>query len=175
MKPTFSINTLSNLLTAVIFILVGFLLVNYFRSINKVDQGETTSTSTEISQEKQAEMTVPEVVNSGLPAEYTVKPGDSLWKISAAAYGTGYNWSAVYEANKSAISDPNKLEVGTKITLPKIEPKVFEHTVAKGDTLWGISVYYCQDGFAWSKVADQNSISTPNMIEPGLKLSFKCQ
>lgn len=171
MKPTFSLSTLSNLLTVIIFILVGVLLVNYFRSVNKVDREQTTSAKTEVT----PEMTVPEVVKAGLPAEYTIKKGDSLWKIAQTAYNDGYSWTKVYEANKETIKNANILEVGTQITLPKIEPKVYEHTVVKGDSLWNISVSYCHDGFIWQKIADQNKVTAPNLIEPGLKLSFICQ
>jgi len=164
-------NTISNLLTILIFILVGALLFNYFRSINKVDREQTTSAQTEVT----PEMTVPEVVKTGLPAEYTIKPGDSLWKIAESAYGTGYDWVDVYEANKATISDPNFLEIGDKLTLPKIEAQSIGYTVVKGDNLWNISLKICRNGFLWEKIATDNQIPNPQLIEPGLKLTIKCK
>lgn len=49
---------------------------------------------------------------------YTVKSGDSLWKIAKSVYGDGSKWKAVYELNKNTISDPNTLSVGMVIVLP---------------------------------------------------------
>ena len=53
---------------------------------------------------------------------YTVKNGDSLWKIAARkdVYGAGYKWRKIYDANKKAIGkNPNKLKVGMKLVIPK--------------------------------------------------------
>ena len=168
-------NTISNVLTVLIFILVGALLFNYFRSINKIDTGQTSSTATQIEEQIQAAMSVPEVVKAGLPAEYTIKAGDSLWNIAAEAYGTGFDWVQVYEANKTVIKDPDILQIGTKITLPKIEVEPIPYTVIKGDNLWNISLKVCNNAYIWAKIATDNQISTPNMIEPGLVLSIKCR
>lgn len=49
---------------------------------------------------------------------YTVKSGDSLWKIAKITYGDGSKWKSIYEANKNIIADPNKLSVGLVIVLP---------------------------------------------------------
>ncbi len=49
---------------------------------------------------------------------YTVKSGDSLWKIAKTCYGDGSKWKTIYESNKNTISDPNKISVGTVIVLP---------------------------------------------------------
>jgi nucleoid-associated protein YgaU len=49
---------------------------------------------------------------------YTVKAGDSLSKISKQVYGDAGKWNKIYNANKSKISNPNKLKVGTKLTIP---------------------------------------------------------
>lgn len=168
-------NQLSNLLTVIVFVLVGVLLFNYFRSADKATEGQTTSASTEQTEEQRAEMTVEEVVKSGLPSEYTVKAGDSLWKIAEQAYGSGYEWNKIYAENKSVIKSPSLIIVGTKITLPKLEEKVVEHTVVKGESLWSISSNVCGNGFMWEKVAADNSIPNPRLIEPGLKLTIRCR
>lgn len=172
-------NTISNLLTVIIFILVGALLFNYFRSINQVDREQTSSASTaessEIQQQLEAAKTVEEAVSAGFPAQYTIKKGDSLWKIAETAYGTGFDWAQVYEANKNMISDPDMLEVGTKITLPEIKVRTVEYTVVRGDSLWNIALKTCGNGFLWEKIATDNNISTPDIIEPGQKLSIKCR
>ena len=49
---------------------------------------------------------------------YVVQKGDSLQEISQKFYGTTTKWKKIADANKSAIKDPNKLVVGTKIQIP---------------------------------------------------------
>ncbi|MBI5873629.1 MAG: OmpA family protein [Candidatus Omnitrophica bacterium] len=50
--------------------------------------------------------------------EYTIKKNDSLWKIAQNELGSGHRWKYLYELNKNKIKNPNKLRVGTKITIP---------------------------------------------------------
>lgn len=50
---------------------------------------------------------------------YTVKAGDSLWKIAQLYTGKGANWSVLYEANKAAVKDPNQIFVGQLLTVPQ--------------------------------------------------------
>lgn len=49
---------------------------------------------------------------------YVVQSGDTLWKIAKKKYGKSSKWRKIYEANKSTMSDPNKLRVGQVIVLP---------------------------------------------------------
>jgi len=159
---------ISMLLGIVVVLLVGSLLYNYFKSVNKPSQGETSST------------TAPEQVQvpSGdkLPADYTVQKGDTLWSISTKAYGSGYNWVDVYAANKTVIGkNANSLLADTKLTLPKIKPKpATEYTVVNGDNLWNILVKICNNGYLWTKVAKTNNLANASRIEIGQKLSISC-
>ncbi len=159
---------ISMLLGIVVVILVGSLLYNYFKSVNKPAEGETSATT--------APEQTPIPSGEQLPAEYTVQSGDTLWSISEAAYGSGYNWVDVYAANKSVIGkNANRLLVGTKINLPKVEPNTAtEYTVQKGDHLWGILVKTCGNGYLWPRVARENNLSNPNLIEVGQKLTISC-
>jgi len=52
--------------------------------------------------------------NTGIVAggEYKVVRGDSLWKIAVRVYGDGYQWTKIWQANKSKLRDPGKLEIG---------------------------------------------------------------
>jgi len=47
---------------------------------------------------------------------YTVKPGDTLWKIAASHYGDGKKWHQIVDANPGL--EPSKLRIGMTITLP---------------------------------------------------------
>ncbi len=64
----------------------------------------------------------PVVVTTASPisgGSYTVQKGDSLWSIALRAYGDGYKWTSIYQANKNIISNPGMLFVGWELTLPR--------------------------------------------------------
>lgn len=48
---------------------------------------------------------------------YTVVKGDTLWDISVRAYGDGYAWTKISQANK--LPNPNVIHSGNKITIPR--------------------------------------------------------
>lgn len=48
---------------------------------------------------------------------YTASPGDHLWSIAVRAYGDGYQWVKIAEAN--AIANPDYIEVGQVLKLPR--------------------------------------------------------
>jgi hypothetical protein len=60
------------------------------------------------------------VVKSATPAarSYTVQPGDTLYGISHRYWGNGNYWPALYQANRSKISDPNLIYAGQVVTIP---------------------------------------------------------
>jgi hypothetical protein len=60
------------------------------------------------------------VVKPATPAarSYTVQPGDTLYGISQRYWGNGEYWPALYQANRSKISDPNLIYAGQVVTIP---------------------------------------------------------
>lgn len=50
-------------------------------------------------------------------SEYTVVRGDSLWKIAVKEYNDGYKWTKIWQDNRDKLRDPNKLEIGMKLSL----------------------------------------------------------
>lgn len=50
---------------------------------------------------------------------YTVKSGDTLWDIATAHLGSGARWQEIYNLNKDIISNPDLIQVGWKLKLPK--------------------------------------------------------
>lgn len=54
--------------------------------------------------------------------EYTIQKGDSLQKISRRFYGgTNKHWPAIWEHNRSVITDPNNIKPGFTIFTPAME------------------------------------------------------
>ena len=51
--------------------------------------------------------------------KYTVKPGDSLSKISREFYGDANQYMRIFEANKNILNDPNKIQPGQELTIPE--------------------------------------------------------
>lgn len=52
---------------------------------------------------------------------YDIIQGDHLWGIAVRAYGDGYQWTKIWQANKAQIKNPNLIYPGQKLTLPKKE------------------------------------------------------
>jgi len=50
---------------------------------------------------------------------YTVKPGDSLWRIAQRELGNGNRWTEIYNLNKKVIgNNPSLIRPGQKLILP---------------------------------------------------------
>lgn len=49
---------------------------------------------------------------------YTVKKGDSLWKIAVQFYGNGALYTKIYDANTNKIANPNLIYVGQVFVIP---------------------------------------------------------
>lgn len=127
-------------------------------------------------------------------SKYTVKEGDTLWKIAESKYKSGYNWVDIQKANN--ITNPDVLYVGSSITLPDVQPKLAtvaasakgsqtavstnqtnkivgnNYTIAKGDTLWDIALRAYGDGYSWQKIARANNLSNPSVIHSGNKITI---
>lgn len=58
---------------------------------------------------------------AGDRARWTVRPGDSLWRIAAdgTTYGDGRAWPRLYAANKDRIGSPDRIYPGQEITIPR--------------------------------------------------------
>jgi nucleoid-associated protein YgaU len=54
-------------------------------------------------------------------SEYAVVKGDSLWEIAVTAYGDGYQWPKIWQANQSKLVNPSGLEIGMMLNIPILE------------------------------------------------------
>lgn len=50
---------------------------------------------------------------------YKVKPGDTLSKIAQSQLGKVSRWQEIWELNKGRIADPNLIEIGWELVIPK--------------------------------------------------------
>ena len=68
---------------------------------------------------------VGQVVSDNLTAPaasqfYTIQSGDSLSKIAKKYYGDAMKYTALFEANREVIKDPDKIYPGQQIRIPKL-------------------------------------------------------
>ena len=52
---------------------------------------------------------------------YTVRKGDSLWKIAEKFYGKGEEWTKIFVANRDKISKPGLIQEGQILAIPSIK------------------------------------------------------
>jgi nucleoid-associated protein YgaU len=50
---------------------------------------------------------------------YTVRRGDTLWWIARQIYGQGPRYTVIYLANREQIHDPNRIQPGLQVKLPR--------------------------------------------------------
>ncbi len=50
---------------------------------------------------------------------YTVRPGDTLSKISREYYGDPNQYSRIFDANRSVLEDPNTIRPGQELVIPE--------------------------------------------------------
>lgn len=71
--------------------------------------------------EPAADAAASRAAGSSAPAtfeRYTVKKGDSLWKIAKRFYGDAYQWRRIYDANRGQLSNPNRVQRGMTLKIP---------------------------------------------------------
>ena len=63
-----------------------------------------------------------EVAEPAVEAVYhTVESGDTLWAIAKKHYGNGSKYTAIFEANKPMLADPDKIYPGQNLRIPPLE------------------------------------------------------
>jgi len=154
-------------LGAIVIVIVGILVVNYFKGGKSQTLSDALSTQNETAK----------------PQFHTVTQGESLWSIAEDTYGSGYNWTDISKVN--GLKSEN-IEVGQKLSLPTVPAKkptiakqvlvaqkpdssiaASTYKVVRGDSLWKISVRAYGDGYQWVKIARENKLVNPNLIHPG--------
>lgn len=185
-------STVSMILGAVVVIVVGILAYNYFR-LNRqpvVTPAEVSTTAPEPQSNPTTggDLTAPQSAVA-LPTTHIVAEGEDLWTISEKYFGSGFNFVDIASVNE--LVNPNYLQVGQKLTIPKVEVRVplvmtaplyptvtdsqisgNSYVVQKGDNLWMIAVRAYGDGFKWTEIAKSNNLANPRLIFSGNVLSI---
>ena len=56
------------------------------------------------------------------PRVHEVRPGETLWTISARSLGDPTLWAALYHANRDQIKDPSRVYPGQRLSIPDVPP-----------------------------------------------------
>lgn len=142
---------ISMILGAMVVVVIGALLFSYVR-----DWRKSKATAEKAPVEATAEPILTEELPSsvklekngdgqeiptGLPAKYTVKAGDSTWKVAQAFYGSGFNYVDIEQANQ--LVHDSELVAGATLVIPKVpvrsaalaaEPANFSESAGKAST-----------------------------------------
>jgi nucleoid-associated protein YgaU len=70
-------------------------------------------------QQPAATMSAGASVSGQSQRHYTVKPGDTLSKISRQFYGDANQYTKIFDANRSILRDPNTISPGQELTIPE--------------------------------------------------------
>jgi len=170
-------------LGAFVIIVVGYMIINYFRDVDSdisIPSYDTESEDAVI-----------------FPVTHTVQKGEDLWKISEKYYQSGYGWTDIAKENN--LESPYILSEGQNLVIPAVELELLTlgdndesvnsdrveevseisaketkeessgttYAVVKGDTLWSIAVQAYGDGYKWVDIARENNLANPDLIHPG--------
>ncbi|MGI9462352.1 MAG: LysM peptidoglycan-binding domain-containing protein, partial [Aestuariivirgaceae bacterium] len=97
------------------------------------DQAETgqqvaTDTSTATTDQTQTAAVTPSTTaeqqqaSAAKTGRVVIQPGNNLWNISRVIYGSGVEYSVIYEANKEQIRNPNLIYPGQIFSTPGAAP-----------------------------------------------------
>lgn len=171
--------TVSTVLGALVVIVIGFLVFNYFNKLRK--EGETTKITQDLGG-SQTEKQADEKTATELPTKHKVVSGETLWQIAEKYYQSGYNWVDI--ARENSLSNPDEILEGQELAIPKVEVKTIaqlpvtgeadstsalsisgdKYVVQNGDCLWEIAVRAYGDGFRWTEIAQANNLANPDII-----------
>ena len=180
---------ISMIFGALVILVIGVLVVNYFRGLNQ-GQGEITQPG--VTEERPIGQEIP----TSLPQKHSVAKGENLWGISQKYFNSGYNWVDIASENK--LKNPDRLLEGQELVIPKVArrqpleelealpktgitdpdpvesqvPSTTQYTVVAGDNLWQIDVKNYNDGYKWVEIARANNLGNPNLIHAGNVLTL---
>ncbi|MBP9687709.1 LysM peptidoglycan-binding domain-containing protein [Candidatus Woesebacteria bacterium] len=115
-------NNISMILGALILVVIGVIVINYFKSLEPTDTlptGVSTETTDQVK----------------LPTKHTVAAGETLWSIAEKYFKSGYNWVDIQTANK--LTNASVITKGQELIIPDVQAKTATVTpgaIAKATT-----------------------------------------
>ena len=94
---------------------------------------------------------------------YTVKAGDSWWRIAANEMGSGSKYKELMTFNRVDANNA-MLHPGMEIKIPA---KEILYTVQNGDSWWSIAAKTIGSGLKYCELAAYNDKSTSYVLHPG--------
>lgn len=195
-KIEFNENTINTIIGALVLVIVVGVIFNYYSN----EQSDQTP-EPEITQTNQTDrdQIAHGMTSSAATSRYEVTANDSLWSIAQDAYGDGHYWVEIAHANN--LSNPNLIETGMLLDLPRVEmvdstflaaditdeahanqtvsesvagAQTEVHTVQPSDSLWNIAVQVYNDGYQWVQIweANRDQITNPDILITGTELTI---
>ena len=175
-------------LAALLIIVGGVLVLNYFSGQSKVKSPSITPEATQTANLAPA---APQPGNLGngsvsLPTTYTVVAGDNLYNIAKKFYGDGNQWTVISKANN--LANPSVIHRGNVFMIPQISAPAqgstatsgtppagttvsgssiqpgSTYTVVSGDTLWSIAIRAYGSGYQWYRIDQANAPISRNVL-----------
>lgn len=175
-------------IAALLIIVGGVLVLNYFSGQSKVKSPSITPEATQTANLAPA---APQPGNLGngsvsLPTTYTVVAGDNLYSIAKKFYGDGNQWTVISKANN--LANPSIIHRGNVFAIPQISAPAptstaasgtppapasvsggsvnpgSNYTVVSGDTLWTIAIRAYGSGYQWYRIDTANSPIPRNFL-----------
>lgn len=110
---------------------------------------------------------------------YTVKTGDTLWRIALNECGNPGRYQEILDVNKSIISNQERLRIGTQILIPEhlvvsVPHEGLIYVVRAGETLSDIAQHIYGDPAKFKEIfeANRNILDDPDTVFPDMKLAI---
>lgn len=119
--------------------------------------------------------------------DYTVKRGDSLWKIADRLLGDGARFREIFDLNRGVLDQPDFILPGTvlkvphEVTTPEGDRPAEEYVVQPGDTLSEIAEATLGDPMRYPELfeashatvqPDGARMTDPDLIRPGWEITI---
>jgi nucleoid-associated protein YgaU len=180
-------------LGAIVVIVIGLLISNYFIKVQKMrhpseEEGAIIEQSETPPGASKAEKPIFEFAPTELPTEHTIVKGEYLWGLAIRYFNDGYKWVAIAQENK--LTNPDLIFPDQKLIIPKLEPSEEsqklveriealggkiegeEYTVVKGDDLCKIALRAYGDCTKGWEIARVNNLANPHIIHAGNVLNL---
>lgn len=182
-------------LGAIVVVVIGVLVFNYFSRLNRPATPLAPSPQTS-------------ALTSQVPSKHVVEAGETLGVIAQKYYGSPDQWTRLCDVNKDALQgNCDRIPVGIELTVPQPEvagifsfaspvpfptappemspiPSVMPvtgtvdnadtYTTVRGDTLCGVLIRFQGNCASLDQIARCNNISNPNLIHADNVLKLRC-